>query len=67
MSFFDFPLMWVAGEHAHSLYYSQNVYNTASHPKKWVIIPDADHIDLYDKTDKIPFDRLEQFFKHNLK
>lgn len=61
------PLMLVAGEHAHSLYYSQDVYNAASHPKELVIIPDADHVDLYDKTDKIPFDRLEQFFKDNLK
>lgn len=61
------PLMLVAGENAHSLYYSQDVYNAASNPKKLVIVPGADHVDLYDKTDKIPFDRLENFFRENLK
>lgn len=26
-------------------------------------VPDAIHIDLYDRLDKIPFDKLESFFK----
>lgn len=61
------PLMLVAGENAHSLYYSQDVYSAASNPKELVIVPGADHVDLYDKSDKIPFDRLENFFRENLK
>lgn len=61
------PLMLVAGENAHSLYYSQDVYNAASNPRELVIVPGADHVDLYDKTDKIPFDRLANFFRENLK
>ncbi|ASY75668.1 alpha/beta hydrolase [Pectobacterium polaris] len=61
------PMMLVAGENAHSLYYSEDVYQAASHPKELVIVPNADHVDLYDNTDKIPFDRLETFFKDNLK
>ena len=35
--------------------------------KKLVIIPDANHVDLYDDTEKIPFDKLEKFFRDNLK
>jgi hypothetical protein len=38
----------------------------ASDPKELVIVPDADHVDLYDQMDKIPFDRLTSFFKQHL-
>ena len=31
--------------------------------KELMIIPDAVHTDLYDKTDVIPFDRMEEFFR----
>ena len=79
MSFFSFPMvaniemisprpiMLIAGENAHSRYYSEDVYKMASEPKELVIIPNADHVDLYDRTDLIPFDKLESFFKENLK
>jgi fermentation-respiration switch protein FrsA (DUF1100 family) len=78
MSFFQFPMaanidmiaprpiMLVHGARAHSLYYSEDVYKAASGPKELVIVPDADHVDLYDNVKKIPFDRLEAFFKQNL-
>jgi fermentation-respiration switch protein FrsA (DUF1100 family) len=39
----------------------------ASGPKKLVIVPNAGHVDLYDKTDLIPFDKLTSFFNENLK
>lgn len=48
-------------------YYSEDAYAAASEPKELVIVPDADHVDLYDNMEKIPFDKLEQFFKENLK
>lgn len=32
-------------------------------PKELYVVPDAIHIDLYDRLDKIPFDKLENFFK----
>lgn len=35
--------------------------------KELMIIPDAVHTDLYDKVDIIPFDKMEEFFKTNLK
>jgi fermentation-respiration switch protein FrsA (DUF1100 family) len=38
----------------------------AEEPKELYIIPVARHIDLYDRTDMIPFDKLESFFKENL-
>lgn len=61
------PMLLIAGENAHSRYFSETAYNNASEPKELMIIPDAVHVDLYDKLDKIPFDKLEAFFKSNLK
>lgn len=60
------PILLVAGENAHSRYYSEDAYTTAQEPKELVIVPGADHVDLYDNFDKIPFDKLETFFKKNL-
>ncbi len=61
------PVLLVAGEKAHSRYYSEDAYAAALEPKELVIVPDADHVALYDNMEKIPFDKLEQFFKENLK
>ena len=60
------PILLVAGENAHSRYYSEDAYAAAQEPKELVIVPGADHVDLYDSFDKIPFDKLETFFKSNL-
>lgn len=79
MSFFSFPLaanlemisprpiMLIAGEKAHSRYYSEDIYKIASEQKELVIVPNADHVDLYDQIDVIPFDKLETFFTTHLK
>lgn len=79
MSFFSFPMvanielisprpiMLIAGENAHSRYYSEDIYKMASDPKELIIVPGADHVDLYDKLDKIPFDKLTSFFTQHLK
>lgn len=61
------PILMIAGENAHSRYYSEDAYAAASEPKELVIVPEADHVDLYDNMSKIPFDNLERFFKENLK
>lgn len=61
------PILMVAGEKAHSRYYSEDAYAVASEPKELVIVPGADHVDLYDNMEKIPFDKLEQFFNTNLR
>ena len=78
MSFFSFPMhanielisprpvLLVAGENAHSRYYSEDVFKAALDPRELFIVAGADHVDLYDRMDKIPFDRLEAFFKQHL-
>lgn len=59
-------MLLIAGENAHSRYMSEDVYKMASEPKEVVIIPNAVHVDLYDKVDVIPFDKLTSFFNQHL-
>lgn len=61
------PILLIMGEHGHSNYFSEGVYERAAEPKELYVVPDAIHVDLYDRVDKIPFDKLETFFKENLK
>lgn len=61
------PMLIIAGENAHSKYFSEDAYKAAAEPKELMIIPNAVHVDLYDRLDVIPFDKLEGFFKENLK
>lgn len=61
------PILIIAGENAHSRYFSEDAYMAANEPKELMIIPNAVHTDLYDKVDIIPFDKLESFFSDNLK
>jgi len=61
------PILFIIGEHAHSRYFSEDAYELAAEPKELYIVPNAGHVDLYDKTDLIPFDKLEAFFTENLK
>jgi fermentation-respiration switch protein FrsA (DUF1100 family) len=60
------PILFVTGEHAHSRYYSEDAYAQAAEPKELYVVPNAGHVDLYDKTDLIPFDKLEAFFTEDL-
>ena len=54
------------GEKAHSCYFGKDAFkNLKGDNKELLIIPDAVHTDLYDRTDNIPFDKLETFFKKN--
>ncbi|WP_316837008.1 alpha/beta hydrolase [Pedobacter nutrimenti] len=61
------PILIIAGADAHSRYFSEDIYKMAAEPKELIIIPNAVHVDLYDKIDVIPFDKLEDFFRKNLK
>lgn len=61
------PILLIAGENAHSKYFSEDAFKAAAEPKELMIIPNAAHVDLYDKVDVIPFEKLETFFKVNLK
>ncbi|WP_423228449.1 alpha/beta hydrolase [Rhizobium tumorigenes] len=60
------PLLLVHGENAHSRYFSETAFAAAAEPKELMIIPNARHTDLYDRMDKIPFDRIAAFFGQHL-
>lgn len=60
------PILFIMGENAHSRYFTEDAYKLAAEPKELVIVPGARHIDLYDRTDMIPFDKLTAFFNENL-
>lgn len=60
------PILLIAGEKAHSRYFSEDIYKAAAEPKELLIIPGANHVDLYDDTTKIPFARIDAFFRKNL-
>ncbi len=57
----------IHGEKAHSCYFSKDAFKKLKGDnKELMIIPDAVHTDLYDQTDIIPFDKIEQFFQKYL-
>lgn len=60
------PILFIVGDRAHSIAYSEKAYAAAAEPKELYVVEDADHIDLYDRTDRIPFAKLEEFFRTNL-
>lgn len=60
------PILFVHGEDAHSRYFSETAYAVAAEPKELVIVPGANHTDLYDQMDVIPFDRFTAFFQQHL-
>ncbi len=66
-------VMIVHGENAHSCYMGKDAYNDMIKDSKYtsnkelLIIPNANHTDLYDQKDKIPFDKIEEFMKEYLK
>lgn len=57
------PILFVVGDRAHSKAFSEKAYGNAAEPKELYFVEDAEHIDLYDRVDRIPFDKLESFFK----
>lgn len=60
------PVLLIHGEKAHSRYFSETAYAAAAEPKELMIIPGANHVDLYDQVDVIPFDRMTRFFGQHL-
>ncbi len=73
------PVLLIHGEKAHSRYFSEYAFEkmTGKHVdghsategnKELLIIPGASHVDLYDDmAGVIPYDKMEQFFRQNLK
>ena len=61
-------VLLVHGEKAHSRYFSEGAYEKLTGDnKELLIIPGASHVDLYDRTDVIPFEKLRSFFEEHLK
>ena len=61
-------VLLVHGEKAHSRYFSEDAFKKLKGSnKELLIVPGAVHTDLYDNMDKIPFDKIEQFFREHLK
>jgi fermentation-respiration switch protein FrsA (DUF1100 family) len=60
------PILLIAGEIAHSRYFSEDAYKAAAEPKELMIIPNANHVDLYDRVNIIPFDKLKTYFNEHL-
>lgn len=58
----------VHGEKAHSRYMGEDAFRKLrGENKELLIVPGASHCDLYDNREKIPFDKIEQFFRTYLK
>jgi len=60
------PMLFITGDQAHSKEFSENAYKLAGQPKELYIVPNAGHVDLYDRVSLIPFAKLISFFKMNL-
>lgn len=79
LSFLNMPLMTyigeigsavmiVHGEKAHSRYFGEDAFKRLKGDnKKFVIVPGANHTDLYDNMEKIPFDGIEEFYRTYLR
>lgn len=66
-------VLMIHGEKAHSCYFTKDAYahmmdgNPYADNKEMLIIPGAVHTDLYDRTDIIPFDKITEFFRKELR
>lgn len=60
------PILFVVGEIAPSRGYTYSAYALAHEPKELVVVPDANRIDLYDRTEIIPWEKLTSFFYQHL-
>ena len=60
------PTLFIVGDQAFSKPLSEMAYAKAKEPKELIIVSDAWHSTLYDRMDKIPFDKLVEFFIENL-
>jgi uncharacterized protein len=56
------PMLFVTGSEAHSREFSEDAYRRAAEPKELLVIPNAGHVDLYDRVDLIPFEAIGSFF-----
>ncbi|KFY82879.1 hypothetical protein V498_08418 [Pseudogymnoascus sp. VKM F-4517 (FW-2822)] len=60
------PVMFIAGTEAHSREFAEDAYYLSGYPKELVWVEGAGHVDLYDRTELIPFGKLTTFFQSSL-
>ncbi|QOF82038.1 alpha/beta hydrolase [Variovorax sp. 38R] len=60
------PLLFISGDQAHSKEFSEDAYRRAAEPKELVWVRGAGHVDLYDRVNLIPWDKLSSFFGRHL-
>jgi uncharacterized protein len=60
------PMLFITGDQAHSKEFSEDAYARAAEPKELHIVPGAGHVDLYDRTNLIPWSKLTAFFNKHL-
>jgi fermentation-respiration switch protein FrsA (DUF1100 family) len=60
------PMLFISGDTAHSREFSEDAYRRATGPKELYWVKGAGHVDLYDRTDLIPFAKLTAFFQQGL-
>lgn len=61
------PLLFITGDQAHSKEFSEDAYARAGEPKELYYVKGAGHVDLYDRADLIPWEKLTSFYQKNLK
>jgi fermentation-respiration switch protein FrsA (DUF1100 family) len=60
------PMLFITGDVAHSREFSEDAYKRAAEPKELYIVPNAGHVDMYDRVTLIPWDKLQSFFTQHL-
>ena len=61
-------VLMIHGEKAHSRYFSEDAFKKLiGNNKELMIVPGANHVDLYDNMEKIPFDKIGAFFNKYLR
>jgi uncharacterized protein len=60
------PVLFITGDRAHSRHFSAQAYERASQPKELHIVRGAGHVDLYDRVNLIPWDKLTSFLTQHL-
>ena len=60
------PMLFITGDQAHSKEFSEDAFQRAAEPKELHIVPGAGHVDLYDRVNLIPWDKLTAFFGKHL-
>lgn len=57
------PMLFITGDQAHSKEFSEDAYQRAAEPKELYYVKGANHVDLYDRVNMIPFDKLTAFLR----